>query len=65
MMVQVADRQTDEMWGNDSADEWVSVQVRTRYSSGFKLSQLDGMPGPTQLVELFNTNQTTPGQDKP
>lgn len=56
----IAERQTDDLWGQDSADEWIFMQAHSRVRSGFSTSQLEGQPGPQRLTELL-TKQATPG----
>lgn len=49
----VGEQQTDDLWGRDSADDWIKTQVNNRLRSGFRASQLEGAPGPQQLTELL------------
>lgn len=56
-----AERQTDDLWGQEEADNWILVQVMSRIRSGFVISQLSGTPGPQQLNELYKqTPQAMP-----
>lgn len=62
----VGERQTDDLWGRETADEWIDTQVQNRLRSGFRPSQLEGAPGPQQLTELLKRQLAQPGtQDDP
>ncbi len=53
----VNERQTDDQWGDETADTWIRTQVQTRARAGFQLHQQEGVPGP--LTDLLQ-----PGHDK-